>query len=170
VLWLDSIDGLGPYDTIAGRQPACRARSSAVRGGPVIAIECGADLMCHLTIDRGDGPTRLEGVGAEGLWYWSIQVSPDGAQALLPADTEEGRRYTLLHLDNAETVDLGSLGIEPYFGVAWVDGDPWIVAHQDPGRGRWLALNTDTGEQIDIEAPFSSGEPVESVLLYVPSG
>jgi hypothetical protein len=168
-LWLDSIDGLWSYDTGAGEATRMPGQVISHSRDPLIMIECGSDLACRLTVDHGDGPTRLADLEADQVWFWSINQSPDGDRVLIPTGAGDGWQFTLIHLDTGETVDLGTLPVEPFFGVAWVDRSPWIVARHQIEPRRWLAINTATGETVDLNVPPSSRDPFESTHLYVPA-
>lgn len=132
-------------------------------------VTCQATFECGVLVDFGDGPTVLEGVTAEFVDRGAIHVAPNQREALLHIYGDQGIEFTYLDMTTGALTELGELPIEPYPGVLWIEGSRWIIGRTEGESGsRWVAVNTETMEQIELDLPFRSGQVFGTAMVLAP--
>jgi hypothetical protein len=164
-LILESPDGSFRYDTATGVAVRMPGAVLAFEPGFVLTSSCDDSLQCEVRLDQGSGPEVVDWLSASDMFDGSIDLSPDLSGALLHTYTQEGAEFTFIDLQTGSSVDLGNLRIDPYRGVVWVEGSPWIIG-QDEGSNMRFAIDTDTATQVELELPrrVTSG----SFLAFIP--
>jgi hypothetical protein len=122
-------------------------------------------------LDQGSGPEVVDWLSANDVFDGSIEgpidVSPDLSGALVHVYGEQDVEFSYIDLHTGSRVDLGRLPIDPYLGVVWVEGSRWIIG-QDESSRMVLAIDTETGAQVDLELPPSRYRS-ESFMAFIPS-
>ncbi|MGI9605135.1 MAG: hypothetical protein ACR2P0_03255 [Acidimicrobiales bacterium] len=165
-LLLQSVDGSWFYDAATGE--AVRSPDTILAIGPELLLtsSCYPDLTCEVFADHGTGPRVVKGFDTFSSFGSMPFVSPDGTQALLQTFHERGPESSIVDLRTGETVDLGSLRLEPYLGFVWITDAPWFIGRDQTSRNHLVAVNTETGGQVEIDLDQGRGE---SHLAYVPA-
>lgn len=179
-LILGSVDGSFRYDTATGVAVRTPGPVVASARDLVVTVSCDESLQCEVLLDRGSGPEIVDWPSASELFNGSLdgsmEISPDLSGALVhvyrEGDAESspqgGAEFGYIDLGTGSRVDLGHLPIEPYLGVVWVEGSRWIIGRDDTSPGALLAIDTETGTQVDLELP-PSGIRSESFTAFTPS-
>jgi hypothetical protein len=166
-LILGSPDGSFRYDTLTGATVRMPGAVVAFEPGFVITASCEESLQCDVLLDQGSGPEVVDWLSANDVFDGSIDVSPDLSGALVHVYGEQDAvEFSYIDLHTRSRVNLGSLPIDPYGGVVWVEGSRWIIG-QGQSSNMALAIDTQTGTQIDLVLP--SGITDQSFLAFIPS-
>jgi len=164
-LILGSPDGTWRYDTETGVTVRMPGQVLAFEPGFVLTSSCDESLQCDVRLDQGNGPEVVDWLSASDEFDGSIDLSPDLSGVLVHTDTQGGAKFTFIDLHTGARVDLGNLRIDPYNGVVWVGGSRWIIG-QDKGSLATLAIDTQTGTQVDLALPRLRTS--RSLLAFIP--
>ena len=168
-LILDTVDGSWRYDTTTGETVRMPGRVVAFARGLVVTASCDESLECDVLVDRGNGPEVVDWLAASELFNGSIDLSPDLSGALVHVYGDEGVEFSYIDLRTGSRVDLGDLGIDPYLGVVWVEGSRWIIGQNESSPYVEVAIDTETGTQVDLELPARSIGSEAFIMAFVPS-
>ena len=172
-LILGSVGGSWRYDTLTGATVRMPAAVVAFEPGLVITSSCDESLQCDVLVDRGSGAEVVDWPSASELFNGGaiespIDVSPDLSGALVHVYRDEGTEFSYIDLGTGSRADLGRLGIDPSYGVAWVEGSRWIIGRDQLSPYVLLAVDTETGTQVDLELPARSAGS-KSFVALIPS-
>jgi hypothetical protein len=170
-LILESPDGSFRFDIAMGSIVRMPGAVVAFEPGLVITSSCDESLPCDVLVDRGSGAEVVDWPSASELFNSGatespIDVSPDLSGALFHVYGQSGAEYTFIDLHTGSRVDLGDLEIDPYLGVVWVEGSRWIIGQLEGYHRGDLAIDTQTGAQVELRRRTSSGH---WLVAFIPS-
>jgi hypothetical protein len=152
-LILGSVDGSFRYDTATGAIVRMPGAVVAFEPGLVVTASCDESLQCDVLVDRGSGAEVVDWLSTSDELDGLIDLSPDLSGALYHVYTQGGAEFTFIDLHTGSRVDLGSVPVDPYRGVVWLEGSRWIIGQPEGYGGNALAIDTQTGEQFDLVLP-----------------
>ena len=131
----------------------------------------GGSLKCDVLVDRGSGAAVVDWPSTSELFNGGaiespIDVSPDLSGALFHVYSQSGAEYTFIDLHTGSRVDLGELEIDPDLGVVWIEGSRWIIGQLEGYHRGDLAIDTQTGAQVELRRRTSSGH---WLVAFIPS-
>ena len=167
-VYLGSPDGSFRYEASTGEVTELAGSVISDPSALLVMVSCGADLECHIDVDRGDGPERVEWLGDAVMLDGSVHVAPDQSGLLVHSYADFGIEFWYVDLVNGSTTELGMVPLAPYAGIAWVPDSSWVVGEDDRDRSRWVALNVETGAQVTMPLPMDIGDRPGAAPLVVP--
>jgi RNA polymerase subunit RPABC4/transcription elongation factor Spt4 len=165
---LETIDGSWRYDISTEVTTRMPGRGVAYSRGLFVMSSCDESLECDVLVDGGSGLEVVDWLTPNELRDGSIDVAPDMSGALLHVVRHGRRDFVYIDLSTGTRVDLGEREIDPALGIVWVEGSRWIVG-RDGRAPALLAVDTETGAQIDVELPARSLGSEPFIMAFTPS-